>query len=505
MTSDIWLTLTTAALLGTERGPFTLPERDDALGAALAVAREGSAEHALLNAAAIVAQYAVAGQRPRAVDLANSASHTPSAHESLPLCSPAAAQRLTHVLDNAAAVLPEWLTFAAAARCLVPPEHLAALLSAGQRAATLRPLILPVIGERGRWLARLNPDWRYAATIDPADDATMRERWQTETLSVREALLRELSLRDRALMRDLVLATWTEDDAETRLAFITILGERTVPEDEALFERALDDRSRQVRQAAASALGSLPSSQFAQRMRARVAQIMSVKRGLLGKTRVTIEPPAVCDDALARDGADRKAPQGMGDRAYWLMHIAASAPLDAWTAAGATPEALVAYAAKSDWSNALLSGWSDATVRQAPLGATQAWASALIAAQPDDEGVFAALSAGEQRDLILARAGKAFHEAVDLLSRAPTVVDEQLTLALIEHLKRLIQDSELLDWRLSRSLSALGRLAPPTQAVRAQLAQHPKQDKQDMWQRIVADLRELLDLRAAMRGDFGLQ
>ncbi len=59
-------------------------------------------------------------------------------------------------------LLPEWLQAVAVAQRRVPEEALPDLLDFGQARRELHEAISGVLGQRGRWLARLNPDWEYA-------------------------------------------------------------------------------------------------------------------------------------------------------------------------------------------------------------------------------------------------------------------------------------------------------------------------------------------------------
>ncbi len=59
-------------------------------------------------------------------------------------------------------LLPEWLQAVAVAQRRVPEEALPDLLDFGQARRELHEAISGVLGQRGRWLARLNPDWECA-------------------------------------------------------------------------------------------------------------------------------------------------------------------------------------------------------------------------------------------------------------------------------------------------------------------------------------------------------
>src|SRR5439155_3057610 len=90
------------------------------------------------------------------------------------------------------------------------------------------------------------------------------------------------------------------------------------PGDEPLLERALDDKRKPVRDAAAKLLARLPSSAFAHRMITRVAALVSYQpasKGLLRKkaSALTVTLPSGEPDAAAkRDGLVGKARDGMG-------------------------------------------------------------------------------------------------------------------------------------------------------------------------------------------------
>ncbi|CAM5650726.1 hypothetical protein SFUMM280S_08650 [Streptomyces fumanus] len=59
-------------------------------------------------------------------------------------------------------LLPQWLATANARGFAAPPETLPALLDAARGRTDLRPAALAFAGPRALWLARLNPDWRFA-------------------------------------------------------------------------------------------------------------------------------------------------------------------------------------------------------------------------------------------------------------------------------------------------------------------------------------------------------
>src|SRR4051812_27136557 len=194
----LWNDLAAAALLGTERRAFAVPGADGGVGPLLAGLAGRDPEQVLLGAAAALALYRPAGGRPARDP---GPPPDPAPIDARPRPSPSAAAHLGHILSAGMPreVLPEWLTALDGAGRRVPEESLPALLEVSHKDRELRPVLLAVLGERGRWLARQNADWAYAgageAAVEPgAADAA----WQTGTPEARAALLRQLRKTDPA-------------------------------------------------------------------------------------------------------------------------------------------------------------------------------------------------------------------------------------------------------------------------------------------------------------------
>jgi hypothetical protein len=290
---------------------------------------------------------------------------------------------------EASAVISEWLEMAAAREMIVPEEHLPALLDAVADRAELQDALLPVLGSRGRWLAARNPAWRWAAAaprVEAAEEGApedARGAWETETADGRRMLLRRARRVDPALGLELVRSTWDADAPKDRAAFLAGLREGLSDADEPFLEAALDDRRKEVRQAAVDLLRRLPTSRLARRMAECARPLLRISLpsgGLLSKVtgakpEITVELPAECTKEMVRDGVEPKAPQGTGERAWWLRQLLAATPPSTWSA-DAPPETWVAAAARSEWGNALLPVFATAAEHYGDAG----WAEALIRA-----------------------------------------------------------------------------------------------------------------------------
>ena len=331
-----WHDVGAAALVGTARRPApALPSWPVAVRADLDPAV------ALLDAVALGAAWRAAGVVPVPAE-----APTPAAREGLPE-APARAQQLLEVVlaqPPGGASLQDvlvraWLIAAAEHGYRLPHSALTQVLGLATGKPHLRRLVVPVIGERGRWLAALDPalgwvgsDGAAAAPAgrdDPAD-GTLHDRWSRMGIDERVA---ELSrLRGRAhrpdLARTLVASTWSSDPARVRTELLRALTVGLGPDDEPLLEAALDDRASGVRDVAADLLDRLPGSARAGRMGARLASLLSTS-GLVRKS-VRVADPSDPDAAGVRDGL-RPPPKGVSRSGYHRRVIIAGAPIATWT------------------------------------------------------------------------------------------------------------------------------------------------------------------------------
>ncbi|GAA4300361.1 DUF5691 domain-containing protein [Streptomyces venetus] len=368
-----WEGLVTTTLLGTARRtpPGTGPGPE--------------APVALLDAAAVETVRRRAGLRPaRAAERPH-----PAPEDSRPPLPPAAARRLAMLLaDRPGAsgggrrgtapdlmeLLPQWLAAANARGFAPPPQVLPALLDAARGRTDLRPAALEFAGPRALWLARLNPDWRFALRSAPGggaalphleDDGSIRQLWQEGLFAERVALLSALRSREPAAARELLATTWATERAEDRLMFLDSLRTGLCPDDEPFLEQALADRSRNVRATAAELLSALPGSALAARMALRAEACVAIDRTLSAPA-IAVEAPHECDPGMERDGVVAKAPAGRGERSWWFGQLVEAAPLGTWSRrlGGRTPREIVALPVSDDWQGELHAAWCRAAVRQ---------------------------------------------------------------------------------------------------------------------------------------------
>ncbi|MEU5028514.1 DUF5691 domain-containing protein [Streptomyces milbemycinicus] len=423
-TTAPWDDLVAAALLGTERRtpPITPRPGQDAPAA-------------LLDAAALSTVRRRAGLRPAA----SRPAPAPAPEDPRPSLPPAARSRLAMLLAGRSApgsgrrsapdlaeLLPQWLAMANQYGYRAPDALLPALLDAARARTDLRPEALTLGGARVLWLARLNPEWRFAlrgggggravdadadpsaspcpreATPDPAvpggpptpDHTTpghttpgaaaardtpaavpadIQRQWEEGLFAERVSLLAAVRHRDPELGLALLGGSWSTERAEDRLMFLDSLRDDLSPSDEPFLEQALADRSRNVRATAAELLSALPGSALASRMAERSRACVSLTAGV-----IAIEAPAECDGGMQRDGVVAKPPSGRGERAWWFGQLVEATPLERWSEwfGGRGAAEIVALPVADGWQADLQAAWCRAAVRQRSVE----WSRALLGA-----------------------------------------------------------------------------------------------------------------------------
>ncbi|MEV0205991.1 DUF5691 domain-containing protein [Streptomyces sp. NPDC050788] len=479
----VWEELVTTALLGTERRtpPGGAPGRE--------------APVALLDAAAVETVRRRAGLRPAKA----AARPEPVAEDHRPALPAAAARRLSLLLADRPGtsggrrgtapdlmeLLPQWLAAANARGFAAPPQAVPALLDAARGRTDLRPAALKFAGPRAMWLARLNPDWRFAlratpgggtALPHPEDTERIRLLWDEGLFAERVALLSALRAREPAAARELLATTWSTERAEDRLMFLDSLRTGLGPQDESFLEQALSDRSRNVRATAAELLSALPGSALAARMAVRATACIAVDHTLDSPT-IAVEAPPECDASMERDGVVAKPPAGRGERSWWLGQLVEATPLGTWSArlGGRTPREIVALPVADDWQSDLHAAWCRAAVRQRD----PEWSRALLGtpSAPEAGGpgavslaerakLLATLDAAERADWVAGFiAAHGLSEAFQLLGVCAVPWSEPLGRAVVDALD-IARDAGSYPWSFSGVMGLAERCLDPAEAGR---------------------------------------
>ncbi|MFF2521965.1 DUF5691 domain-containing protein [Streptomyces liangshanensis] len=523
-----WEDLVVSALLGTDRrtppAGILAPGRD--------------APVALLDAAALHTVRRRAGLLPaRAAERPE-----PAPRDTRPPLPEPARQRLVQLLADRAApagaggrrgtapdlteLLPQWLATAGAYGYRAPASVLPALLDAARARTDLRPGALTFAGPRGLWLARLNPEWKFAlrgapggsALTDVHDKEAVGALWQEGLFVERVTLLAAVRAAGPEAALELLASTWPTERAEDRLMFLDSLRTGLSGVDEAFLEQALSDRSRNVRSTAAELLSALPQSALAGRMAARAVTCVSLDRTGDGPA-IAVEAPHECDTDMQRDGVVATPPAGRGERSWWLGQLVEAAPLGVWPErlGGRAPEEIVTLPVRDGWQDELHAAWCRAAVRQRDAH----WSRVLLgppSASPatgpgtssfaERAKLLATLEGGERAEWVAAFiAAHGLSEAFQLLGVCAVPWADPLGRAVVDALD-IARDAGSYPWSFSGVMGLAERCLNPSEASRLELLTATPDETEaaspgaggywsEAFQRLVSTLR----LRATMQAE----
>ncbi|MFN0056508.1 MAG: DUF5691 domain-containing protein [Planctomycetales bacterium] len=284
-------------------------------------------------------------------------------------------QRFAELLQRVLAahnhdLLNDFLGEMAARGFVLPPESLPAALDC--TASEVRERLLPVLGERGRWLCRQNPDWAWAergiTVMSGFQIQELRRIWEEGTLAARAEALATVRRADPQQAREWLEPVLAQEKPDHRARLLEVLYERLTSADEPFLETRLEDRSLQVVQVAAQLLSLLPDSRLAERMRTRADALLTATGGTTsGSLVLTGTPPEAIGKEWERDGIPRKAPAGRGPRAFWTEMLLSHVPPVYWVERfQAEPVHLLEAVRDDPFASSILTGWTCAAVRFAP-------------------------------------------------------------------------------------------------------------------------------------------
>lgn len=366
-------TILKTALVGTGKQPGVSLEEFPEIESLLSGVGSEQAADRLLLAAGALAVYEQAGALP--ADNIPLMAATQSSDRLLR--SPRLVPLLHQVLQSDThELLLEFLNAMQQQQLHLPYELLPMALN--QTDGVVRRKIMPVLGERGRWLSKLNPHWNWVTqgtdALTKQDSAALRRAWEEGKLPQRAVALSVIRQTDSAEGRRWFEESLPQERADARAQLLEQFQHGLNTDDEPLLERLLDDRSEQVKQVAASLLSQLPDSAYVLRMTSRANTLLILQQG-----RLVAVPPEELPQDWQRDGISSKAPPGKGKRAWWVEQVISAVPLSHWTKRlGMTAANLLSVLETNDYAEDIALGWTRAIQNwQIESAARLEWAYAL--------------------------------------------------------------------------------------------------------------------------------
>jgi hypothetical protein len=204
------------------------------------------------------------------------------------------------------------------------------------------------------------------------------------------------------------IATWLESSTpKQRVELLSCLHTGLGHDDREILEASLSDKSRDVRRKGTELLGQLAGTQEQSRFVARADKMLGIKKNLVQRLGLTVEPPDGWTKEMATDCID-EPPSNSGARSWCLQGALRLVNPAHWEEKfWLAPADLVKLADGTEWAVPLISAWSEAAVRFR----SSAWAKALfgrtladksgVAARVVAPALLSVLSASEREGLSL--------------------------------------------------------------------------------------------------------
>jgi hypothetical protein len=378
--------LLTIALVGTAKKRPSAAQPKSAAGELVSQLSDLSPERQLLLEAGASAALEFAGAPAKSIERHIS----PAPAESLQIVSPRAASMLGDLLQRSSEkeLLLEACQLLRDHKQVLAPQLLPDALAAKDNA--LQAALLPVFGERGRWLSQFDKAWHWATAPAAAGaeltEAELEAVWNEGLPAARQAALEQLRRTNPERARQWLAEAWPREKAEVRLQLLETVSQHMGEGDISFLEGVATDRSAPVRSLASELLSKLEGSSQSGRVREWSDPYITAapKKSLTAKLRklacgdggiaLTISPPEEFDPAWRELGIAEKPPAHVGKRAYWLVELLRRVnPIHWQKKFDASPSELIAAAERDEFGHDVIQAWSDAAI----LFRAQDWAAVL--------------------------------------------------------------------------------------------------------------------------------
>jgi hypothetical protein len=261
-----------------------------------------------------------------------------------------------------------------AARSYRVPTSLVTAVLADGAASTLGPdeHLAQVLGERGRWLAQLNPAWQHLL-LQPNEQS-----WATDSYWQRLQFLRAYRRAAPDQAHAFLVAQLAQVPASEQTGLLPELGQHLGPADEPVLTPYLRSPDFSVRQLAGSLLARIPGSWLAEQLWAYAQPLLSLRTAAPGPVTLHVTLPRHWPAAWQALGIERSHYGGEEHPLSWVGQLLALVPPQRWTEQWQlTPRQVVQLAAPLDVGPALFKAWAAA----ASLHKHREWAIALVEAE----------------------------------------------------------------------------------------------------------------------------
>jgi hypothetical protein len=511
--------LSLSVLLGLDRNPARMPDLPEAASEIVARiqvagdkgqgagerAQALSDENAVLSVAGLLAIYEQSGF---SISESDTDVPEPCPQETKPVWdTPAANVLFQSVLElNTELFLSECFRLLAARQRIAPLFFLPRMLDICAEKPNLRTAVQRVMGNRGRWLAQMNPAWRGFLINDEVTDLSL---WEEGSLAERIRFLESIRQKDSAQGRELLTQVFSGEPAQNRSSLLAALSCGLSPDDEPFLSAALNDRSREVARTAAKLLSLIPESELCRNVREIMRGCVSPEKKLL-RQKLSVEAPEFQDDELKKLGisATMKFGSKIGTKAGLLVQLTALTPLLWWEKEIIPdPAACIQAGKRSDWKDALMLGWIQAAVNQG----NSDWAAALFETSKDARESLITVLSDEHFEQIADRAFRSFNKEIQAVVhlilpeaiRRGKPLSIKLSECLIEALREIVTGGSTI-WELRNRFKDIACLIHPSMLERAAERWPRESEYRNYFQEAGTNFSEIIRLRRKLYEELGL-
>jgi hypothetical protein len=328
---NFWNNIINTALIGTDKKSIGENEMPEILGEQIGLINKNTKldkEDKFLQTASLALNFKQAGIKATPLP-------TPSINLAPPedktYCNYLALQTLKDVLiEENIPLLKYWLQQCADKKQIIHPELIPSILKIGVEEKKLQAYIAVCCGQRGLWLSQFNPAWNFS------QNQTEEELWEIGSFEQRKSVLATQRNTNPAIALQWVSATWSQEDANTKLSFLEILANKIGENDLSFLISLSNEKSKKVKDLADHLLKQIACAPIVLHYQSILKETISIKQekklfGLSSKMVIEFSLPKYIEENIYKSGIDKLSKdKTFTDDEFIISQLISSVPPHFW-------------------------------------------------------------------------------------------------------------------------------------------------------------------------------
>ncbi len=374
---------------------------------------------------------------------------------------------------------------------IVQPDILPAFLDWGQTTKNWsRDLLVSVIGHRGIWLSKYNPQWKF---VEAEKDLS---EWDTASLTQRIGYLKKLRIESPALALEKIQSIWKEENAAGRTELLATVAVNVSVSDEAFLISVLNDKSKGVKDNALVLLKRIPDSSIINNYAAILSKSILLKNskllGLISKTNIEVKLNLDTEEIFNTGIEKLSSNKNINDDDHILAQLIAEVAPWFWTKHFELEmKEVVKLFAKRDELNKFKRAFCNSIIKFADA----AWAKEVLTQFEDsDVGLLKILPAAERQLFAAKFAGQYIEEVITAL-RTDDIVEWQLSLA-----QNLITETAQNPHRFNKVFyESISVYLPATLIPKLSQIQVSDEWRKNIWGNLSIEIEKLITIKESIK------